>query len=500
MPEIPYLNLDAYLNKLQEDAFARIYLVCGDEYLCQDAADRLIRKIMPESNRSIAFEVFDGENDDILKAIDQLNTYSLLSQQKVVIIRDCRIFYSQQESERIYEKARQAFLDQDIEKACGYFVGYLAVLNLDIEDIEGENRYKVFKFGEGNADDEKWVDQIIGYCLEKKMRVPSGQNVADRLAGAIEKGFAAENRLIMITDFVDKRRRLYQTIKDNGVIIDCFVPKGARKADKDAQYALLRNFLQTLLAKHGKTMDSGAVAVLIEKTGFDLRTFTTNIEKLIDYAGKQTRITAADVDLVLNRSKIDPIFELTTAVSDRNPEKSLIYLKSLLSSDFHPLQLLAALANQFRKLLLARALLDQYNPDMRPKMNLNEFKTRILPFVLKYDDALKEEVDRWNSVIFPDSDREHEGEKIKKSKPQKMFSTELALAKNPNNPYPILQILNQAGNYSIHELALAITQLQQADRRIKTTPVEPRLIVEKAVFDILERKRAGSEKDTIRQL
>jgi DNA polymerase-3 subunit delta len=412
------------------------------------------------------------------------------------MIRDCRIFYSQQESERIYEKARQAFLDQDNEKACIYFLGYLAALNLDLEDIEGENRHKVFKSDEGNADDEKWVDQIISDCRENKMRVPSGQNLADRLAVAVEKGFAAGNRLIMTTDFVDKRRRLYQTIKDNGVIIDCFVPKGARKADKDAQHALLRKCLQTLLAKHGKTMDSEAVEVLIEKTGFDLRTFTTNIEKLIDYTGKQTRIMAADVDLVLNRSKIDPIFELTNAVSDRNTEKSLIYLKSLLSSEFHPLQLLAALANQFRKLLLARALLDQYKPDMRPKMNLNEFKTRVLSVVLKSDDVLKEEVDRWNSTIFSGSDRERNGENIKKRKPRKMFSTELALAKNPNNPYPILQILTQAENYSIQELFLAIIHLQQADRRIKTTPVEPRLIVEKAVFGILERKRAGNEQDT----
>jgi DNA polymerase III subunit delta len=481
MPEIRYPDLDAYLKKTQENDLASIYLICGDDYLYQNAADLLIRKILPETDRNIAFEVFDGENENIVKAIEQLNTYNLLSTKKVVAIRDCRIFYSQQESDRIYEKARLAFFDQDIEKACAHFVAYLAVLNLNFEDLEEENRYS----DEGNADDEKWLDQVIGHCREKKMVVPSGQNIADRLAVAVKKGFPRGNRLIMTTDFVDKRRLLYQAIKDNGVVIDCFVPKGVRKADKDAQNVLMNDALRALLAKHGKTMDPGAIAALIEKSGFDLRIFTANIEKLIDYAGKQSRITTGDVDSVLNRTKIDPIFELTNAVSDRNAEKSLFFLNSLLSSDFHPLQVLAALANQFRKLLAARSFLDKYKQSVQPNMNLNEFKSRMLPVILQADNALIEEIDRWNDAFGIDVDGDGEGQKTKKAKARKMFSTELAIAKNPNNLYPILQIVRQAGNFSAKELALAITHLHQADRRIKTSPVEPKLVVEKAIVDIL---------------
>ncbi len=485
MPEIRYPDLDDYLDKTPDKGLASIYLVHGDEYLCRNAADRLIQKILPGTDRNVAFEAFDGENENIVKAIEHLNTYSLLSDKKVAAIRDSRIFYSQQESDRIYEKARQAFLDQDIEKACAYFVAYMALLNLDFEDLEGENRDRVIKSGETDADDEKWLDQVIGHCLEKKILVPSGQNAADRLAAAVEKGFPKGNRLIMATDFVDKRRLLYKAIKDNGVIIDCSVPKGARKADKDAQNTLLNESLRAILTRHGKTIDPGAITLLIEKTGFDLRTFTTNIEKLIDFAGKRGRITADDVDSVLNRTKIDPIFELTNAVSDRNPEKSLFFLNSLLSSDSHPLQVLAALVNQFRKLVLARSFLDTYKQSVRPNMNLNEFKSKILPVISQADNVLLEEIERWNDMFGMEDAAEAGEQKAKKAKARKMFSTELAIAKNPNNLYPIMQILRQAGNFSAKELTMAITHLHQADRRIKTSPVEAKLVVEKAIIDIL---------------
>ena len=43
-------------------------------------------------------------------------------------------------------------------------------------------------------------------------------------------------------------------------------------------------------------------------TGFDLRTFINNLEKLIAYTGERKNITKDDVKSVLERTRIDPIY------------------------------------------------------------------------------------------------------------------------------------------------------------------------------------------------
>ena len=78
--------------------------------------------------------------------------------------------------------------------------------------------------------------------------------------------------------------------------------------------------------------------MLHEMTGFDLRTFSGNLEKLVDYVGARQEITAADVEAVLNRTRQDPIYELTGALADRNPEQALFFLDSLLADGMFSLQ------------------------------------------------------------------------------------------------------------------------------------------------------------------
>jgi len=74
------------------------------------------------------------------------------------------------------------------------------------------------------------------------------------------------------------------------------VPKGDRRADRSAQDAVLTQQMTAILADSGKKMAAGAYQTLIEMTGFDLRTFSNSIEKLISYTGDSKEITAADVE------------------------------------------------------------------------------------------------------------------------------------------------------------------------------------------------------------
>ena len=97
--------------------------------------------------------------------------------------------------------------------------------------------------------DAVWFDKIVKYCKDKKLFIPSEGDNAALLQTAVEKGFPKGNHLIITTDMVDKRRKLYKAIQKKGVVIDCSVPKGARRADQMAQEAVLAERMETLL--HG---------------------------------------------------------------------------------------------------------------------------------------------------------------------------------------------------------------------------------------------------------
>ncbi len=201
------------------------------------------------------------------------------------------------------------------------------------------------------------IETLKEYCEEKNLKVAKSESSAKVLQDSIEKGFPKDNHLIITTENVDKRKTLYKAIKKHGVIFDCSVPKGDRKADKAEQDLVIRQSMDTILKKAKKTIEPAAVNALRNLTGFDLRTLAGNLEKLIDFTQDRKKIVLDDVNKVLKRTKTDPIYELTGAISDRNLQQALFYTSSLLANNFHPLQILAALTNQVRKLIISKDFL-----------------------------------------------------------------------------------------------------------------------------------------------
>ena len=116
---------------------------------------------------------------------------------------------------------------------------------------------------------------------------------------------------------VDKRRKLFKIIKKTGMIIDCSVPKGDRKADKIAQEAVLSERMKALLDRYEKSMNKEAYWTMYEMTGFDIGTFSDNLEKLISYVGDRKQITVEDIVFVLKRTKKNLIYKLPIALPDQ---------------------------------------------------------------------------------------------------------------------------------------------------------------------------------------
>jgi len=481
MAEISYQNLASFLKDRDQGDGLGIGAVClihGEDLFVRTAFDEILRCILPAGRDSLNFDPLDGGAADIGDVVARMNTYSLLGGPKVVALRDARLFHAQEDAGRILDQARKAHAESDLPRAARHFLAALAQLHLTLEDMQPANRPADLPGRSQPGDDEAWIDRILEHCTAGQLAVPASSGATGLLEEAIEKGFPRQHHLIITTDIVDRRRSLFARIRDHGLVVDCSVPKGERKADKEAQEAVLSEHMKSLLSRRGKTMSRAAFLALCETTGFDPGVFSNNLEILVDYVGGRREIAAEDVAAVLTRTKKDPLFELTNAVADRDWEKSLFFLKSLLAGDIHGLQALAAIANQVRKLLVARDFLEgPRGRAWRSGCSYAEFQRSVMPEVVQHDRELLARIEGWEAQL---ADEPSEGKKKKKSRP----TSDLILAKNPANAFPVYQVLKKSERFARRDLLQALEALNEADHKLKSSTLNARLVLERAILQI----------------
>lgn len=495
MPEISYHQFDQYLEETAKTpgkkAFAPVYLIFGEEMLFKKAHDALVDALLPSRSEKLNHEKIAGDNENIPDVINRMNTYSLLAGTKVVSFQEAMLFYSAQNKDKLLENAKSAWQNSDMRKAAEWVLTAMVKLGIAMDDLH-QNGQGLSLLSD-SADDAEWLEKIVNYCRENQLEPPSEKDYLAHLQEAVEKGFPQKNHLIITTDLVDKRRGSYSSLKEKGVVVDCSVPKGNRLADKKIQEEVLRERAGSILSTARKKMEPQALTELMEMTGFDLRTFSGNLEKLVLFSGKRAVITSGDVRSVLDRTREDPIFDFTGAVSDRNLEKALFLLKSLLTQNSHPLQLLTALVNHFRKLLLAKAFTSSHHGRVwQAGMDFAVFKSKVLPGIQAYDEQLLETTGQWDSERDGVNTDIEAGEKppAKKKKPvkkKKNPAADLAVAQNPGNPFPIYQMLKKVNLFSMDELLNAYSRLSDLDVQLKSTGQDPQILLESLVIHICMR-------------
>lgn len=489
MAEINYKETESHLSDVEgagdKSGFAQVYLLYGEEMLYKTVLEELLGKMIPGPERSLQYDPVEGLDENIPEAIERVNTFSLSPGAKVVALLDSRVFHTKQTEGLLIGKAKEAHDKDDLKMAARYFMSVLGSLSLTLDDLGGKDRAKALKLDPEKDWGEEWIESIITYAKENNLSATTSLGGSQALEIAVKKGFPKGHHLIITTDVVDKRQKLFRAIKDAGVVVNCSVPRGERRADKEAQEAVLNERARAILSQGGKKLGRDAYNLLVNMTGFDLRTFSSGLEKLISYTGDRDRITADDVVSVLERTKKDPVFEFTNAVSDRDCESALFYVKSLLADDFHPLQLLAAMTNVIRRLLVAKCFTQSAAGSVwHAGLRYDAFQRDVLPRLIDHDTALLERLQKWEEMISGDAETDEKEPKQKKSKKKKKPDTDLTIAKNPNNPFPIYQQLRKSENYTREDLLASLGHLSDADMRMKSTTIDPKLVLEEAILSI----------------
>ncbi|MDY6824562.1 MAG: hypothetical protein SWH68_12315 [Thermodesulfobacteriota bacterium] len=462
MAEIKHTELEQHLADAA--AFAPVYLIYGEPFFYKKAFDTLVSAIVPDHQKAFNLEILDGTEENVYEAIERAATFSLDSAPSVIGFCDTHIFHAREDKSRLVNTIKTAAADNEMKKAANAFIKLLSLLDIDMAEINDRDHQAILGADpDPSTGDPEWLAQVRSFCSQNSITTGSGSSAMEALQRAVEKGFAPGNHLVITTEVADKRRKLYKTIREHGVIVDCAVAKGSRQADKRDQQAALTNIAEERLKPLGKSINRPGFEALCEKTGFDPHTFANSLEKLAAYAADRDTITPADVTAVLRRTRTDPIYELTNAIADRAPQQALFLAKSLLSGPdaAHPLQVIAAIGNQIRKLTVIRDFMESdQGKCWHDGMGFDQFKRTVAPALEAHDATLIEQIKQRDAVLT-------EKNAGKKSKKKTAAPTDLLIGANMKNLYPTFKNFEKTANFSLRELLEAFRHLQNADLKIK---------------------------------
>lgn len=145
---------------------------------------------------------------------------------------------------------------------------------------------------------------------------------------------------------LDGRKGLVKTLKKQAVQVDA-APLNERQAKQQ---------VVAELASDGYQIDDQALETLVQRTNADYGLMTANLAKLKLLAYQSQTISQQDVIDLVPQTLDDNVFDLVTAVLNREQSRSLSLYQQLLDSQEPPLRINAVLVSQFRLLLQLKVL------------------------------------------------------------------------------------------------------------------------------------------------
>lgn len=449
-------DLATVLDDVRQGKKNQVYLFFGERYLCKESAD-LLQKALLELGPG-AVHPIDGDQEDAGLTLARLMSFSLLPGRQIYRVTDSRLFQSKDMSAGLWEKAAQAFGANRPGPALKYLLNMLSLAGVPSESREPFSELSTDQwqalFGTGKpTGDLSWADRLILESGQQSSQKSSSTNPAEKYMEAFSRGLPGQNILILTAEAVDKRKKLFTHIKENGIIIDCTVETGAGSAAQKVQKEVLLEMMQKTLAQFGKKIEPKAMNMFFDRVGFHPVAVVMETEKLVLYAEDRPVITCNDLETMVGRSREDALFELTDAFGKRQIAKTLTTLQHLLENGTHSLAILATMRNYLRRLLIFRSFQLRPTPFWRQGMSAQQFQGTYLP-------ALKE-TGEWPDLL-------------------------------KGHPYALYMSFTKAAEFSCPVLKKWLGLLLEAEFRLKGSPLPQHIVLDDLFLTMLRETTATS--------
>jgi DNA polymerase-3 subunit delta len=448
-----HATLETVLNHIQQGRVVPCYLLCGDEeYLVKHAFQKIITALLPGDDTSLNLFIMDGDTVDSDAIGESLLTMPLIPGRKVVAVKNTTLLYSKASIPAVVREVT-ANIEREPRKAAKAFGTFLSMAGWTLEELDdggwrsisdGEWRKTL---GEGAAGDRAaWVPKAIELCRTLGIREKAGATKETLLEDILVKGVPEGNCLVMTADHVDRRKRLYKVIDECGTILTF-----AKTKSPENQKHIFLAVATSILESRGKQLAPGALAALGRKTGFELRGALGELEKLILYTGEKTRIDEEDIARIAGQTKEDTVFDLTSAITERDLTKALVTIRYLFEHGVHYLMIVSMLAREVRLMLQSKLLVNSgMFPAYDRRMNFTAFKETVYSRVT--------------------------GMYKKSGKSAPLLATQ--------HPYVVYNAFRNAERFSYDQLVGYLERLAHIDVALKSTGKDPEVLLERLVTDM----------------
>lgn len=168
-----------------------------------------------------------------------------------------------------------------------------------------------------------------------------GEKMAEYLTAPNETTF-----FVFTESEVDKRSKLFKTVQSKGYVSEFSVQ------DENT----LKRWVGGIISREGKKITENTVQFFLTKTGTDMENIQMELEKLICYCMNKDIITAEDVEAICTNRISNHIFDMISAIADKQQQKALQLYYDLLALKEPPMRILFLIARQCNMLLQVKEL------------------------------------------------------------------------------------------------------------------------------------------------
>jgi DNA polymerase III subunit delta len=436
-------DLAVVLSDIRKESRCGVLLLHGDDLRVQTATKSILDLLVPPQNRALNLEPFNGQSTPWDEIEAALMTPPLFPGMKVIYVENAPYFLSREHRGELGEKILRLWSEGKKDEAARLLSQLLSLEGWTQERWESSRESLATPqlaelFGDDSRETREVVEELLAFCSSRGVALSQNlKGEEQRLADLVEQGMPSWAVLLITAAHVDRRTRLYKRFEEKADVLDLSLER-----DRSGRISreTVAEFVDQRLRESGKKIETQAREMILMRAGEELWAIHQELEKLLLYIGVQPSIGAKDVEEIFLDHGEGWVFDLTTAIVERDAALALSHLERLLSQGEHSLKLLGTIASEVRRLLAARDLIEgEMRHRWHKQMTYPQFQASVL----------------------------QQGAPL--------------LTRNPYGDY---MSFKKAENFSTDELLRDLERIYQTDIRLKSTNHSPRILMERLILEM----------------
>lgn len=259
-----------------------------------------------------------------------------------------------------------------------YGLNYIKIDDSNINTLISEIQTPAFGF-------EKKLIVVSNIELLKKQTKKKNSNVQDlieEIANYIKdnvEDIKEQCVLVFVEEEADKNA-LYKQIDEVGIVCNF----------EQQKLPEIIKRLKFIFNAYSVNIDNYTLNYFVECCGTNLQDLINEVQKLIEYAGKDGTIKVEDIDALCIKQFESVIFDLTDSLGQKNVAKALDVLRNLIYAKEPVQKILITLYNHIKKLYMVK-LCERYKEDVLQNLKLKPNQTFLVSKYKKQASYFKEQ-------------------------------------------------------------------------------------------------------------